>query len=495
MYLDTPENRELDAFLASLRAPAILLHRPYPPVGLPKVRSRLGGLPCLPDGVDWPIGEGYEGATPLHFLAQIDCSELPPIDARLPKSGMLFFFARDDEEQIWGQTDDPAADGRVIFAPDAELCNSERPAPIDLPPIRDACGGGYDRPWLLPGEIGTAIHWAWPLVALPLDTWPDSSALDHRFGATFQRRVNILRTAALLMATETPTCSKDSPDWEAKSLPYRPQVHPIHGSQFPPVGIFIERTARLIYGYLIERTKGETSSVAGVIHEAQRWMAFGKDTFSSIVPPQRVENFADWIASLSIARPDDPHRSTSPSASYNAWFNSPLASLRREMGRLLSFARPVGLHSSTTHSAAYSAWFDSPLVSLRREMGRLLTIAAEETIRAAATRPSIAEALTSRFFDCMETEFLEVYQGKSLDNAAKCSHWHFEPRFHQMLGHAPSSQRAMRTDAKTVCLLQLATDCGAGMSFGDMGEATFWIKEEDLIERRFDRAWVALEGH
>jgi uncharacterized protein YwqG len=64
-----------------------------------------------------------------------------------------------------------------------------------------------------------------------------------------------------------------------------------------------------------------------------------------------------------------------------------------------------------------------------------------------------------------------------------------------MLGHAPSSQKAMPLSANALCLLQLATDLGVGMSFGDMGEAAFWITQEDLAARRFDKTWLKMQGH
>jgi len=251
MFMDTPENHELDRLLDSLRIPAILLHRPYPPVGMPNLRSRLGGLPCLPAGIDWPMGVSQEDeAVPLHFLAQIDCSELPNIDHHLPKSGMLFFFGRDDEEQVWGYGGDPSADGRVIYCPEVSINQTVRAAPPNLRPISDDHGEyGLCRPWILPGEEGPKIHTSWPLIALRWNTWPDASAVSHQFGAAFQRRVNSLRMAAWLAATEMPTCSNDEPIWGSNSFHYRPPERSLHSSVFPPVGIFVERTARLVAAF------------------------------------------------------------------------------------------------------------------------------------------------------------------------------------------------------------------------------------------------------
>ena len=41
--------RAVDRLLEAYREPAVMLHRPYPPTEFPKTRSRLGGLPLLPD--------------------------------------------------------------------------------------------------------------------------------------------------------------------------------------------------------------------------------------------------------------------------------------------------------------------------------------------------------------------------------------------------------------------------------------------------------------
>ena len=57
-------------------------------------RSHLGGVPTLARGMDWP----RDGVTklPLHFLAQIDCAEVPvlPDGPALPETGMLLLFRR-----------------------------------------------------------------------------------------------------------------------------------------------------------------------------------------------------------------------------------------------------------------------------------------------------------------------------------------------------------------------------------------------------------------
>lgn len=64
-------------------------HKEVPPSRRENVRSaaRTGGLPALPDGVDWP-----EGRAPL--VLSVDCAALPHdvLDIELPADGHLLFF-------------------------------------------------------------------------------------------------------------------------------------------------------------------------------------------------------------------------------------------------------------------------------------------------------------------------------------------------------------------------------------------------------------------
>ncbi len=118
-------------------------------VGANGVLSRLGGLPALPPKIAWP--RHGESGMPLHFLAQIDLSRLPPTPldgaaktASFPNKGLLFFFADMVEEMLWNDNGGPLATTRVIFADGA---GPERSPPDDIPEILHAYGqrdGGFD---------------------------------------------------------------------------------------------------------------------------------------------------------------------------------------------------------------------------------------------------------------------------------------------------------------------------------------------------------------
>ena len=69
---------------------------------------------------------------------------------------------------------------------------------------------------------------------------------------------------------------------------------------------------------------------------------------------------------------------------------------------------------------------------------------------------------------------------------------------HQMLGAPENIQdTAPRMEAQGhICLMQLDSDWGVHKSFTfcDSGMAQFWIKPQDLAERRFDRAFGTTDG-
>jgi len=69
--------------------------------------TRFGGLPDLPLGVDYPSKTGpyrKKGFEHYSFFAQINCAELAPYQAYLPREGILYFFVTDEDEyhsEVW----------------------------------------------------------------------------------------------------------------------------------------------------------------------------------------------------------------------------------------------------------------------------------------------------------------------------------------------------------------------------------------------------------
>ena len=92
-----------------------------------KGASKIGGIPDLPAGFQWPYFEGtdYEGvrkSRPLSFVAQIDLSQAAGFDPEglLPHTGMLYFFY-ELQTMAWGNLEDDGC-ARVYYydvSPDA----------------------------------------------------------------------------------------------------------------------------------------------------------------------------------------------------------------------------------------------------------------------------------------------------------------------------------------------------------------------------------------
>lgn len=111
--------------LAALAEPALAIEARK---GSPPGRSKLGGLPHLPEGVDWP----RRGQKPLIFIAQLDLEEVRAHlrDPALPPTGLLSFFYEADK---WTSGDSPTDRGawRVLLLDEPF---SPRPPPALSPP-------------------------------------------------------------------------------------------------------------------------------------------------------------------------------------------------------------------------------------------------------------------------------------------------------------------------------------------------------------------------
>ncbi len=89
------------------------------------VRSRIGGLPGLPSGVDWPLTREEH---PMRFAARIDFAELPELSCvgLLPKRGMLYFFHAGDRDWRVLYSERPEREGEE-FAPEMVEVNAPQP--------------------------------------------------------------------------------------------------------------------------------------------------------------------------------------------------------------------------------------------------------------------------------------------------------------------------------------------------------------------------------
>lgn len=136
--------------LMAVAAPAIRLATHKGKMDTPLGSAKLGGLPDLPPGVDWPVIDGVL----LEFVGQFRLEDLASYDveSRLPKTGMLYFFF---DGMLTGYDRGEARDRRAVFYYDGPRDVLERrdEPPHDHGPrftIYNACSLGYETVWTLP---------------------------------------------------------------------------------------------------------------------------------------------------------------------------------------------------------------------------------------------------------------------------------------------------------------------------------------------------------
>jgi uncharacterized protein YwqG len=108
--------RITDDITALLRYGIRLKTRPVGDAELPLGTSKIGGVPDLPPGVDWPEWDDR----PLPLIAQIRLADIASYDrsGELPQTGMLSFFFNEDALDSY-----PPARGswRVLYHDDAHM--------------------------------------------------------------------------------------------------------------------------------------------------------------------------------------------------------------------------------------------------------------------------------------------------------------------------------------------------------------------------------------
>lgn len=450
-------NAKIAELFARHRADAVLLHRPYPPFAAAATKSRFGGLPALPSAIDWPR---MKDGTPLHFLAQVDCRALP-FPGGLPERGMLFFFGRDDDEQIWDEEFAGDRPWRVIHAPDAAGDDPPRAAPADLPPI----GGTYPRPnwrpFLMKGETAPNVHVEWPVELRRMETWPDASALtdadwEAEDGAGWRDRL-------LALVSREKQAEKAEAErallWEA----YDNRLEAKRADTFYAASGYARPLPKSDEAYL-----RNTRLALRILQEdggaqawPDRWVHIGffcRALRVGLERPTARQNIKDADARIAaaghwIARAD----AADPAA--------PVPAAERDDFRRWATSLQRG----------------ETVVPLDFAVAEWMLEAAKAAIRSFAHDRAKAQLISPTLYAVMAPFF----QGDSA--------WGIQ--YSQMLGHASSSQQARMTDDPTVCLLNLASDAGLGWMFGDVGEATYWIEPDALARGDFAAVRASLEGH
>lgn len=97
------------------------------PVGL--CDSKVGGVPYLPLGEEWPLDSCDD---PLAFLAQIDCADLTPLPG-FPHEGLLQFFIGTDI--VMGTSDEEQRGFRVYYRESVDDAVTEEDVAARMPDV------------------------------------------------------------------------------------------------------------------------------------------------------------------------------------------------------------------------------------------------------------------------------------------------------------------------------------------------------------------------
>jgi hypothetical protein len=402
----------------------------------------------------------------LHFLARIDCFELPQTRGPLPEYGVLQFFARIDAEMVW---EGPAAGyARVLYT--QRDAGQATPPPADLPPIM---GGWheYDHEMRLPDEPHTRIYPRWPLTFRSIRSWPQlppidltlTSARSGRFtiggeGVThsaYLEAVERARAAEIVRTTGRPTNPLRIAQWgepfftpngkRAMRLPDKPWNAP----EFPQAWIIAERIARAL-ACLANEALGKLSG---------RKLPEGVD-------PERLradlnhaaDQSLSWVRRAQSAGLDAPMSETDAKM-FMDWLRPLSSDERADIAYSISRAVKRGMSSAIKHCGGSRA--ASALVPA----GYMNYLEGEHS-------------LTSS-----DTTGIEVSAPRRRIDA----------RHHQLLGHARASQ-GVEVKPDDVLLLHLVSDSGVDFMFCDCGEIQFWINADDLAAKRFDDVRANTQG-
>lgn len=436
------------AWAKSVAKPAIGLTRIYPISHAKNERSHIGGLPELPDGMEWPrMNDPNYGNDPLHFMAQIDLAELPWRNPLLPVTGTLLFFAVFDEDMAWS-----GEKGFVQVCFDPTSAGTPRQPPDDLEPAQ----GGYshfDSDFLLPDEKPSSLIHFWPLQATAIESYPGSTVRPKEFLAL-------------------------------DGIKYDDQMRNLQAEFFKNTYSFID-----VATYASDRSKQlKLENLGWIISHAARPDTLSELCFNEAVKVKRFvelwlryacKHFDRGVSILNIAI---ERKQTDVSLA--------------DIELLRPVLRPL---ITEIEACSNQNW---PGSSLQAQTRKILPLISDffydsiERVFGNILRQAVRECGKDReLATLIPYEWLMAAQNEHV--ALRRSHFKGESpelHFHQMFGHIKTTQWETDVENENICLLQIRTDYGSNLMICDVGEMEFWIKPEDLGKLDFSEVWGTTQG-
>ena len=400
--------------------------------------SWVGGLPAMPPDIEWPIAidPHYDHCEyPMHFLAQIDCSDIPRIpdfNNGMPDQGALAFFTS-------FETGYPV--GRVIYLEGASQW-AEHPCPPNLGPLFPRAYE-YNK---LKIDRGCYIN-SLPKTYLKAFEFQSSPSFDHLFGTTHQNSLY-----------------KIPADWEDEEWHQAGEsLSKIHRSNFK----------------LASAIKGTNESTI------QAWV-------NSVLPESQT-NIPSIVAHKFLNHHIKEIERTITDNSGQPNKTAELGLLAKDCKKLVNqfskanFSELTSIESTAVRAMGEKAqhalgflpkWHEADGVSLYREIEFLL----------------IQSRFTPEINGLPHREILQTFQPWLLPSS---SCFHGAPMVNdifQMGGWARGCQGDLPAKDDEIVLLSLGYNEITGMMFGDHGDINFVIKKTDLAKKDFSKARVIVNS-
>ena len=454
---------DIEVLLAAEARPAIFLRRHWPPQDPAPQNSWLGGLPRLPEGVDWPINP--QSGLALHHLAQIDLTEMPRIDSEtpLPAQGMLWFFADIDEELDW-DVGPGMAQARVLYHDRSTAGQPLCAAPANLPEVDHSGKSMHSRAWSFrPARF--AVYPRWPLTGHATTTWPlDSLPAGLSWDSDYaEARTARMNAELALVRGALPAAPEAGPGI------YQPEL------TLAADGITQRKTGKTLYcpdayGPLFPYHNAMGAEVLLAFHHKLRAKLTDAEGTLRWTPAeiekqkQRGKDVEHLLARLQRAE-QEATRCRDRMAQFTDLYD-----------RLAAASATSAL--TDDHQRRFDALLrgilDEP--ELKFEGANAVGRGLQRIVQRSFDAPELLDPLPDAFVATLNRSFLL---------AADTTH-HFLMGAKGMASN-PTAGRGQR-------LAQFDSDYAVDFMFCDVGIIDFWIDPDDLAAGRWDRAWAATAG-